>query len=63
MNAAVDRGDLQYWPRHFGMGIAMSIALPTIVLVRTHLRTDIPVHALSFDQLSSTYVVVAHHSW
>ncbi len=49
MNAAVDRGDLQYWSRHFGMEIAMSIALPTIVLVSTHLRTDIPGHALSFD--------------
>ncbi len=47
MDITADRGDLQYWSRHFGMGIAMSVLAASVVLTRTYARTDVPVQGIS----------------
>lgn len=40
-------GDGQFWARHFGVGIAMSILAPVLVLGRTYLSPDVQPRALS----------------
>ena len=47
MDKTVIGGDGQFWARHFGVGIAMSILAPVLVLGRTCLSPDVQPRALS----------------
>ena len=40
-------GDGKFWTLHFGVGIAMSILAPAIVLARTFSRADVPTRGVS----------------
>lgn len=47
METTADGRDLQYWERHFGMGIAMSVLAGLIVLARTYVNSDEPTQTAS----------------
>ena len=47
MDTIENGGDGKFWTLHFGVGIAMSILAPAIVLARTFLRADVPTRGVS----------------
>ncbi|WP_430869178.1 GGDEF domain-containing protein [Demequina aurantiaca] len=47
METSMWRGDGQFWTLHFGVGIAMTILAPALVLTRTYVLDDVPARGTS----------------